>query len=82
MIHTVKPNALKKTCRSVNWKNHIFHDILMFKTCYLHRDTGSNIYLGEPLIGHRASISSLSFGIICAAVTFQHVKKVFPGRCF
>ena len=52
------------------------HNILIFKTCYLHLDTCSNIYLDELLVGHRASISSVSFSIICAAVTFQRVKSV------
>ena len=81
-IEHCKNKRFEKTCCSVNWENHIFHNILIFKTCYLHLDTGSNIYLGELLVGHRASISSLSFSIICAAVTFKHVKKVFPCRCF
>ena len=79
---TVKTNALKKTCCCVNWEIHIFYNILIFKTCHLHLDIGSNIYLVELLVGHRKWVSSLSFNIICAAVTLQHVEKVFPGRCF
>ena len=63
----------------MNLENHICHDILIFKTCHLHLDIGSTIYSGELLVGHRASIS-LSFSIISAAVTFQHLEKVFPGR--
>ena len=79
---TVKTNALKKTCCCVNWEIHIFYNILIFKTCHLHLDIVSNIYLVELFVGHRAWVSSLSFNIICAAVTLQHVEKVFPGRCF
>ena len=27
-------------------------------------------------------MSSLSFSIICAVVTFQHVESVFPDNCY
>ena len=69
------------------WKNQhvavlIWIFFFIFKTCHLHLDTGSKIYWGELLLGHRSSILSLSFSIICAVVTFQHVKGVFLGRCF
>ena len=44
----------------------------------IYMDVGSNICLGELLVGHWISISSLSFGILCTVVTFQRVKKVSP----
>ena len=66
----------------VNLENHIFRNIFSFKACHLYLDTGSNIYLGELSVGHRTSISSLSFSIMCAVITFQHVEKVFPDRCY
>ena len=59
----------------VNLEIHIFSKIFIFKTCHLYLHTGSNIYLGEPSVGHRASLSSLSFCIICAAAA---LKKMFP----
>ena len=71
-----KNERFEKTCCSVNWENNIFHNILLFKTCHLHLDTVNNFYLGELLVGHRASISFLTFSIICATVTFQNVKNV------
>ena len=77
-----KNQRFEKTCCSVNRENHRFHNILIFKTCHLNLDPGINIYLGELLVWHMASISSLSFSIICAPVTFQHLKKMFTGRCF
>ena len=83
--HTVKINALeKRVVMLIRKKNvfHIFSQIFIFKTCHLCLDTGSNVYVGELLIGHRASISFLSFNIIQAVVSFQHVKKVFADRCF
>ena len=73
--YTVKTNALKKTC-CVNFENHIFPNISIFKTCHVYLDIGSNIYLGELSVGHRASISCLSCRIICAVVKFQHVESV------
>ena len=45
----------------------------IIKTCHLYPDSGSNIYLGELLVGHKASISSLPFTMICAVITFEHV---------
>ena len=56
--------------------------IIIFKTFHIYLDTGNNIHLGDLLLGHKASIPSLSFSIVCAVATFQHVEKVFPGRCF
>ena len=75
---TIKTNALKKTCCSVNLENHTSPNIFVFKTCHLYIDTGKNICLGELSVAHKASISSFSFNIICAIVTFQHVEQVFP----
>ena len=77
-----KTNAAKKTWGSVNLKNHILPNIVIFKTCHLYLDTSIIICLGELSVGQRTSIPSLSFSIICAVVTFQHVEKVFPDRCF
>ena len=42
----------------------IFFLMFFFKTCHLDLDTGNNIHLGEILVGHRASISSLCFSMI------------------
>ena len=78
---TVK-TTLRKTCWSFDLENRISPNISILKTCHLYRVTSSNIFLGELLVGDRASISSLSFSIIFAVVTFQRVEKVFPGRCF
>ena len=76
---TVKTNALKKPCCSVNLeKNNIFLDIFMFKIFRLYRDTGSNIFFRKLSVGHRAS--SISFSMICAVSTYK--KKMFPDRCF
>ena len=69
----MKNDALKKTYCSVNMENHIFPNIFIFKTCHLYLDTGSNIYIAELSVGHRASISSLSLSII---------SDVFLYRCF
>ena len=63
------------TCFSGNLENHIIPNIFIFKTHHLYLDIDSNIYLGEMLVGHGASISSLSFIMIRAAVTFHHVEK-------
>ena len=76
--YTIKTNAFNKnTCCSVNLEDHIFLNIFIFKTCHLYLDTGCNICLGELSVGHGASISPLSFNIIYAVVTFQHVEKCF-----
>ena len=81
--HTVKINALKKqTCCIVNLQNHVFANIFIFKfsPSYLH--TGCNIYLGELIVGHRTSISFLSFSIIFAVLHFNMLKKCFQEGVF
>ena len=80
-FYNVKTNASKKKCWSVHLENLIFPNIFIFKTFHLYLHT-SNICFGELLVGHKASISSLSFSMICAVVTFRRVEKVFPDRCF
>ena len=80
--YTVKTNALKKRAVVLILKNHISPNIFIFKTCHLSIDTGGNIYLGELSVGRRTSISSLSFRMICAVVTLQHVEKCFQIDVF
>ena len=77
-------NALKKSTIVLIWKIIFFliYVFFYFQTCHLYLDTGSNIYLVELLVRHMASISSLPVCMIWAAVTFQHVEKVFPDRWF
>ena len=77
---TVKTNTLEKTFCSVNLENHIFPNILIFKTYYVYIDTGSNIYFGELSVEHRTSISSLSFSTIGAVVMFQNMLKRLDCR--
>ena len=57
--------------------------MFVFKTSHLYLDTGNIMYvsLGELSVAYKASISSFSFNIICAVVTFQPIEQVFPGRC-
>ena len=57
-IYTAKTQNFEKTRCNVDLENQIILDIFILKTRYLYLDTGSNIYLGELLVGHRASISS------------------------
>ena len=80
---TVKINAFIKKRAVVLIRKIILPLISLFSklvTCTLIPVT--NICLGELSVAHKASISSFSFNIICAVVTFQHVEKVFPDRCF
>ena len=83
MCHTVKINALKKRVGVAMfiWEKNILRNILILK-CHLYLDNGSNIYLGELLVGYVALISSLPFSVICADVTFQHFEKCFKIDVF
>ena len=80
--YSVKTNVLKKKCVVLIRKIILPLISLSSKLVTYASILVAIIYLGELSVAHKASISSFAFSIICAVVTFQHVEKVFPDRCF
>ena len=79
--YSVKINVLKKCVVVLIRKIILPHILYLQNFSLIPWYWQQYIYSGELSVAHKASISSFSFSI-CAVVTFQHVEKVFPDRCF